>query len=184
MCGAMSRERGHDTGGPSSSSISFALYQRAFVATTTSMVLTDPTQPDNPIIDLNPAFERLTGYARAEALGRNCRFLQGPEPILWSSAAFGTPWRPSARWSRRSGITAKTARRFGMSCGSRRCAMRRGGSVISSASRRMSRRASRPNKPCRSTKRTAAPPLPMPRLRWRWSRLTAAGCGSTQRSVG
>src|SRR2546425_10702884 len=36
-------------------------------------------QPDNPVIYVNPAFERLTGYGAAEALGRNCRFLQGAD---------------------------------------------------------------------------------------------------------
>ena len=41
------------------------------------ILITDPHQPDNPIIYVNPAFERMTGYAAAEALGRNCRFLQG-----------------------------------------------------------------------------------------------------------
>ncbi|HEY6814466.1 MAG TPA: PAS domain-containing protein, partial [Croceibacterium sp.] len=41
-------------------------------------VVTDPRQPDNPIVAVNTAFERLTGYAREEILGRNCRFLAGP----------------------------------------------------------------------------------------------------------
>ena len=54
-----------------------ALRALAFAATTTGILVTDPTLPDNPIVDANPAFERLTGYARAEVLGRNCRFLQG-----------------------------------------------------------------------------------------------------------
>ena len=43
------------------------------------VLVTDPRQPDNPIVFSNPAFERITGYAAHEALGRNCRFLQGPE---------------------------------------------------------------------------------------------------------
>lgn len=34
---------------------------------------------DNPILYVNEAFLRMTGYAREEVLGRNCRFLQGPE---------------------------------------------------------------------------------------------------------
>ena len=42
-----------------------------------SLVLTDPHQPDNPIVYVNDAFERTTGYAREAAVGRNCRFLQG-----------------------------------------------------------------------------------------------------------
>jgi len=41
------------------------------------MVLTDPHLPDHPMIAVNPAFENLTGYQAAEAVGRNCRFLQG-----------------------------------------------------------------------------------------------------------
>ncbi len=47
-------------------------------ATRMPMVITDPRQHDNPIVFANDAFCRLTGYARAEILGRNCRFLQGP----------------------------------------------------------------------------------------------------------
>ena len=42
-----------------------------------SLVLTDPRQDDNPIIYVNDAFERTTGYSRSAAIGRNCRFLQG-----------------------------------------------------------------------------------------------------------
>lgn len=42
------------------------------------MVITDPRQPDNPIVFVNEAFQKLTGYHRDEIIGRNCRFLQGP----------------------------------------------------------------------------------------------------------
>ena len=55
------------------------LRDRALDATRNGIVITDPTLPDNPIVDVNPAFTELTGYARSEALGRNCRFLQGPD---------------------------------------------------------------------------------------------------------
>jgi PAS domain S-box-containing protein len=48
----------------------------------TPTVLTDPHQPDNPIIFANDAFLRLTGYERDEILGRNCRFLGGVETDL------------------------------------------------------------------------------------------------------
>lgn len=43
------------------------------------MTLTDPNQPDNPIVFANKAFLDLTGYEESEILGRNCRFLQGAE---------------------------------------------------------------------------------------------------------
>lgn len=44
-----------------------------------AMVISDPTLSDNPILHVNAAFERLTGYDRHEIVGRNCRFLQGPQ---------------------------------------------------------------------------------------------------------
>jgi PAS domain S-box-containing protein len=43
------------------------------------MCLSDPNQPDNPLVFVNRAFEELTGYAEEEVLGLNCRFLQGAE---------------------------------------------------------------------------------------------------------
>lgn len=41
------------------------------------MCVCDARQPDLPIIYANPALETLSGYSRAELLGRNCRLLQG-----------------------------------------------------------------------------------------------------------
>jgi len=43
------------------------------------MVITDPRKTDNPIVLANQAFLDLTGYKASEVLGRNCRFLQGPD---------------------------------------------------------------------------------------------------------
>jgi PAS domain S-box-containing protein len=43
------------------------------------MVVSDPRQPDNPIVLANQAFLDLCGYTKEEVLGRNCRFLQGPD---------------------------------------------------------------------------------------------------------
>ena len=51
---------------------------RAIASSRAGLVITDALQPDNPIIYANPAFERLTGYTAEEAVGKNCRFLQGP----------------------------------------------------------------------------------------------------------
>lgn len=43
------------------------------------LCITDPTQPDNPIVYVNEAFTDLTGYRMEEIVGQNCRFLQGPD---------------------------------------------------------------------------------------------------------
>ena len=43
------------------------------------LILTDPHKEDSPMMYVNEAFEDLTGYTEAEALGRNCRFLQGDD---------------------------------------------------------------------------------------------------------
>jgi len=55
------------------------LRDRAIASVVSGVVITDPNQPDNPIVDVNPAFERITGYSKEEVMGRNCRFLQGVE---------------------------------------------------------------------------------------------------------
>jgi PAS domain S-box-containing protein len=52
-------------------------FAAAFKATRMPMLITDPRQPDNPIIFCNRAFCELTGYDFEEIIGRNCRFLQG-----------------------------------------------------------------------------------------------------------
>ena len=44
-----------------------------------NFVITDPSLPDNPIVYASEGFLELTGYTRNQVLGRNCRFLQGPE---------------------------------------------------------------------------------------------------------
>ncbi|QEL16828.1 PAS domain S-box protein [Limnoglobus roseus] len=53
------------------------LRDRAIQAATQGLLITDPSQAGNPIIYVSPGFERITGYASAESVGRNCRFLQG-----------------------------------------------------------------------------------------------------------
>ncbi|MUO78667.1 PAS domain-containing protein [Agrobacterium vitis] len=54
-------------------------FAAAFKATRMPMIITDPRQDDNPIIFANNAFCELTGYGSDDLVGRNCRFLQGPE---------------------------------------------------------------------------------------------------------
>src|SRR5205809_367847 len=55
------------------------LRDRAIAETSNGILITDPHQRDNPIIYVNPAFERITGYRMNEVLGRNCRFIQGSD---------------------------------------------------------------------------------------------------------
>jgi len=55
------------------------LLERSLASTRNGVLICDVRQNDIPIIYANPAFERITGYALDEVLGRNCRFLQGPD---------------------------------------------------------------------------------------------------------
>jgi len=43
------------------------------------VIITDATDSENPIVYVNPAFERATGFSAEEILGSNCRFLQGED---------------------------------------------------------------------------------------------------------
>jgi PAS domain S-box-containing protein len=54
-----------------------ALKDRALDASAEGISIADATKPDQPLIYVNDGFEKLTGYSSDEALGRNCRFLQG-----------------------------------------------------------------------------------------------------------
>src|ERR687885_745998 len=55
------------------------LREQALTASRGPIVITDPNEPDNPIVYANPTFERITGYSIEEAIGKNCRFLQGED---------------------------------------------------------------------------------------------------------
>ena len=43
------------------------------------VTLADPDQEDMPIVYVNKAFERMTGYSQTEIIGHNCHFLQGKD---------------------------------------------------------------------------------------------------------
>ncbi len=56
-----------------------SLLATAIESSQIGVLISDPGVPDIPTIFANPAFTRITGYERSEAVGRNCRFLQGPD---------------------------------------------------------------------------------------------------------
>lgn len=43
------------------------------------ITLSDPDQPDNPIVFANQVFTRMSGYEEADIIGRNCRFMHGDD---------------------------------------------------------------------------------------------------------
>lgn len=43
------------------------------------VTVADARDPELPLIYVNPGFEKITGYAAEEAIGKSCRFLQGEE---------------------------------------------------------------------------------------------------------
>lgn len=56
-----------------------SLKQRAIEASANAIAISASTSAGLVLIYVNPAFERVTGYAAAEVIGRNCRFLQGED---------------------------------------------------------------------------------------------------------
>ncbi|MDY7022236.1 MAG: PAS domain S-box protein, partial [Cyanobacteriota bacterium] len=55
------------------------LSERAIAASSNGIALADARLPDNPLVFVNSAFEKMTGYSASEVLGKNCRFLQRHE---------------------------------------------------------------------------------------------------------
>ncbi len=55
------------------------LQERVVTSLYEGIVIADAQLPDMPLIYVNPAFEKLTGYSKTEILGRNCRILHEME---------------------------------------------------------------------------------------------------------
>ncbi|MEO8499538.1 MAG: SpoIIE family protein phosphatase [Vicinamibacteria bacterium] len=80
------RSQEPDSAGPAASRLEerapldqLALKDRALDVSAEGVTIADARLPDRPLIYANQGFERITGYPVAEVLGRNCRFLQGPQ---------------------------------------------------------------------------------------------------------
>jgi diguanylate cyclase (GGDEF)-like protein/PAS domain S-box-containing protein len=52
------------------------LQELAIDAATNAILIVDARTEDRPVVHVNRAFERITGYRADEVIGRNCRFLQ------------------------------------------------------------------------------------------------------------
>lgn len=85
------------------------LYKRAVEASHAAVMITDAQAPDVPIIYVNPSFQKITGYSADEAIGRNCRFLQGEDQdqpkiqVLREAIAEGTDCQVVLRNYRKNG---------------------------------------------------------------------------------
>ena len=55
-----------------------ALRERAVIATDITFTITDPRQPDNPLVWVNPSFTRVTGYEAEEVVGPQLPLPAGP----------------------------------------------------------------------------------------------------------
>jgi PAS domain S-box-containing protein len=85
------------------------LRQRAIESSTSGITIADMRQPDMPLIYVNEAFSRVTGYSVEEAVGRNCRFLQNDDrdqvdlPELRAALKEGRDTRVTLRNYRKNG---------------------------------------------------------------------------------
>lgn len=83
--------------------------QRALAAASNGIIITDATTPEQGLMFVNSGFERITGYRAQEVLGRNCRFLQGPDSdpqtvaIMRRAIAEGRECRVTVRNYRKDG---------------------------------------------------------------------------------
>lgn len=55
------------------------LFLQTTERTRMALCISDPHEPNCPIVHANSVFSELTGYALDEIVGQNCRILQGPK---------------------------------------------------------------------------------------------------------
>ncbi len=55
------------------------LLHKIMGSTGVGIAISDPSKADNPLIYVNSKFLNQTGYDLEDCIGKNCRFLQGPD---------------------------------------------------------------------------------------------------------
>lgn len=55
------------------------ILERGIEASVNGIVIADARKPGNPLVYINPAFARITGWSQSEMLGNSCRVLQGED---------------------------------------------------------------------------------------------------------
>jgi PAS domain S-box-containing protein len=68
-----------ETGSDGNAGIPTQVLRQSVAAAPCGFVVTDCQRKDNPIVFVNQAFERITGYKAGEVLGNSCRFLLGKD---------------------------------------------------------------------------------------------------------
>lgn len=59
--------------------VDIALLEEAIACSSSGITIADLTLPGQPLVFINEAFEKITGYSSEESMGKNCRFLQGDD---------------------------------------------------------------------------------------------------------
>lgn len=85
------------------------LANRGLDSSAVGITISDARKPDYPIVYVNPAFSLITGYESSEALGHNCRFLQGAD----TDADILAELRSALREHRESHVTLLNYRKDG-----------------------------------------------------------------------
>ena len=88
-----------------------SICEEALGSISQAIAILDARTPDHPLRYVNPAFERITGYALEECLGRSWRFLEGPSSDpdvlcrMRADMSEGRPFRGELVYHRRDGST-------------------------------------------------------------------------------
>ena len=94
---------------PSQAAVPAAASLLALAHTSDGLLVADMRLRGQPIVQVNPAFETITGYAAAEAIGKNCRYLQGSDRLQLEIAEI----RAALAEGRACSVTLRNYRRDG-----------------------------------------------------------------------